>query len=74
MKSAISIPDEVLQEAELLAERRSMSRSELYTNAMRQIPIAKEIGNPNRAMRFIDVTLLPYVIPLHPTGGQSSVF
>lgn len=36
MKTAISIPDEVFREAELLAERRGISRSELYTNAIRR--------------------------------------
>lgn len=36
MKTAISIPDEVFREAELLAQRRGMSRSELYTHAIKQ--------------------------------------
>lgn len=36
MKTAISIPDEVFRQAELLAERRGISRSELYTTAIRQ--------------------------------------
>ena len=36
MKTAISIPDDVFQEAELVAQRRGMSRSELYTNAIKK--------------------------------------
>lgn len=36
MKTAISIPDAVFEEAERVAERRGLSRSELYTNAVRR--------------------------------------
>jgi metal-responsive CopG/Arc/MetJ family transcriptional regulator len=36
MKTAISIPDAVFEEAEGLAKRRGMSRSELYTKAVTQ--------------------------------------
>jgi hypothetical protein len=35
MKTAISIPDAVFEEAERVAKRRGLSRSELYTNAIR---------------------------------------
>jgi metal-responsive CopG/Arc/MetJ family transcriptional regulator len=35
MKTAISLPDPVFQEAEALAQRLGMSRSELYTNALK---------------------------------------
>ncbi len=34
MKTAISIPDAVFEEAERLARRRGCSRSELYTTAI----------------------------------------
>jgi metal-responsive CopG/Arc/MetJ family transcriptional regulator len=34
MKTAISIPDEVFDEAERLAARKKVSRSELFRNAM----------------------------------------
>jgi metal-responsive CopG/Arc/MetJ family transcriptional regulator len=34
MKTAISIPDEIFQEAERLAKRLKQSRSELYSRAM----------------------------------------
>ncbi|PWB67846.1 MAG: hypothetical protein C3F15_17390 [Holophagae bacterium] len=36
MKTAISIPDEVFQAAEELAERLGVSRSELYATAVAQ--------------------------------------
>jgi metal-responsive CopG/Arc/MetJ family transcriptional regulator len=36
MKTAISIPDEVFAPAEKLAEQLHMSRSELYTRAVRE--------------------------------------
>jgi hypothetical protein len=36
MKTAISIPDAVFEEAERLAKRRGLSRSELYTKAIKQ--------------------------------------
>jgi metal-responsive CopG/Arc/MetJ family transcriptional regulator len=35
MKTAISLPDSVFQEAEALARQLGLSRSELYTNAIR---------------------------------------
>ncbi len=34
MKTAISIPDDVYRQAELVARRRGVSRSALYTNAI----------------------------------------
>ena len=36
MKTAISIPDEVFEAAEQVAKKLGMSRSELYTNAVRE--------------------------------------
>lgn len=35
MKTAISLPDPVFQEAEALAQQLGLSRSELYTNALK---------------------------------------
>jgi antitoxin MazE6 len=34
MKTAVSVPDQVFQEAERLAQRLSKSRSQLYTEAL----------------------------------------
>jgi metal-responsive CopG/Arc/MetJ family transcriptional regulator len=36
MKTAVSIPDEVFEEAERLAERLKTSRSRLYSQALRE--------------------------------------
>lgn len=35
MKTAISLPDSVFKEAEALAKQLGLSRSELYTNALK---------------------------------------
>ena len=35
MKTAISLPDSVFEEAESLAKQLGLSRSELYTNALK---------------------------------------
>jgi len=35
MKTAISLPDPVFEEAEALAQQLGVSRSELYTNALK---------------------------------------
>lgn len=37
MKTAVSIPDDVFEQAERLAAERNVSRSELYTYALRQL-------------------------------------
>ena len=39
MKTAISIPDDVFRRAERLAKRRKVSRSQLYTVALVQLPL-----------------------------------
>lgn len=36
MKTAVSIPDEIFEEAERLAERLRTSRSQLYSQALRE--------------------------------------
>ena len=36
MKTAISVPDQIFQAAEILAQRLGMSRSELYATALGQ--------------------------------------
>lgn len=37
MKTAISVPDKVFREAERVAKRLGVSRSELYTRALRKL-------------------------------------
>ena len=41
MKTAISIPDSVFGEAEILAKRLGISRSELFTRAVKQMLAAQ---------------------------------
>lgn len=38
MKTAISLPDSVFEEAEALAQQLGLSRSELYTKALKVRP------------------------------------
>jgi metal-responsive CopG/Arc/MetJ family transcriptional regulator len=46
METAVSIPDEVFEAAEQLARRRNMSRSELYTAALRAMLVDDaEVGD-----------------------------
>ncbi len=42
MKAAISIPDELFEAADRLAESLGVSRSELYANAMREFLARRE--------------------------------
>jgi metal-responsive CopG/Arc/MetJ family transcriptional regulator len=44
MKTAISIPDDVFQQAEQVAKRLKMSRSELYVNAVKAFLAAHSSG------------------------------
>ena len=58
MKTAISIPDPLFEEAERIAKRRGMSRSELYSRA-----VAEYV----RAERFLGVReRLDAVYQAHP--------
>jgi metal-responsive CopG/Arc/MetJ family transcriptional regulator len=46
MKTAVSIPDDLFEEAERLARRSNISRSELYANALRELLVHdREITN-----------------------------
>lgn len=45
MKTAISVPDEVFHDADQLAERLGWSRSQLYTNAVREF-VEREGADP----------------------------
>jgi metal-responsive CopG/Arc/MetJ family transcriptional regulator len=47
VKTAVSIPDEVYAEAEQVAARRGVNRSELYTRALRLL-LAEERGLTER--------------------------
>jgi len=51
MKTAISVPDEVFDGAEDLAKRLKLSRSELYSRALREF-LARH--SPDRVTRALD--------------------
>lgn len=62
MKTAISVPDEIFEEAERLARQRGMSRSELY---------AKAVAEYVKGERFLGVReRLNSVYGPHPSGSQ----
>jgi len=52
MKTAISIPDELFEEADALARRMNKSRSELYSRAVREY-LARH--SPDRITEALDV-------------------
>ncbi len=55
MKTAISIPDEVFSAAERAAKALGVSRSELYTNAVREF--VARYGRENITRKLNDVYL-----------------
>ena len=64
MKTAISIPDEIFQEAERLARRAKRSRSEVYSQALREY-VARHA--PDRVTEAMNATLAR-------VGDQSDAF
>lgn len=62
MKTAISLPDEIFEEAERLAKQRGMSRSELY---------AKAVAEYVKGQRFLGVReRLDAVYGQHSSNSQ----
>jgi len=59
MKTAVSIPDDVFEQAEALAQRAKSSRSEIYARALREYVArhAPDRGTEamNRALSEVDV-------------------
>ena len=50
MKTAISIPDDLFEEAERLARRKKMSRSEVYKRALADYVACHEADSVTEAM------------------------
>jgi metal-responsive CopG/Arc/MetJ family transcriptional regulator len=50
MKTAISIPDDVFEDAERLARRLGHSRSQLYSRALREFVARHEPGHVTAAL------------------------
>lgn len=64
VKTAISVPDEIFEEAERLARQRGMSRSQLY---------AKAVAEYVKGERFLGVReRLNSVYGPHPSGSQQA--
>ena len=61
MKTAISIPDKVFEEAERLAERLQTSRSQLYTRAVAEFVARHDDDQVAAAMNRVADELEPAV-------------
>ena len=59
MKTAISIPDKVFEEAERLAERLQTSRSQLYTRALAEFVARHDDDQVAAAMNRVVDEVLP---------------
>jgi predicted transcriptional regulator len=59
MKTAISIPDDVFEEAERLAGRLRTSRSQLDTRALAEFVARHDEDRVEAAMNTVDVVLDP---------------
>ena len=59
MKAVISLPDEVLRDAERLARRLKKSRSELYRDALAEYIARHEPGAVTRALNALAKQLDP---------------
>ena len=53
MKTAISIPDSIFHSAEALADRLQMSRSELYSSAVREYVESHRHDNVTEALNEV---------------------
>jgi len=63
MKIAVSVPDEVFEEAERLARRTKRSRSEVYSRALAEY-VARH--NPDRVTEAMDRALAEIGEPAEP--------
>ena len=66
MKTAISVPDDVFRKAERLAKRLGISRSELYSNAVREYISRRDSAELtkqlNEALEGIDTSVDPALV------------
>ena len=71
MKTAVSIPDEVFEKVERLAERGRRSRSEVYSAALREYVARHAPDEVTDAMNRVcdEVGAEPDETPGSPTGG-----
>jgi len=69
MKIAVSVPDEVFEEAERLARRTKRSRSEVYSRALAEY-VARH--NPDRVTEAMDRALAEIGEPAEPFPRAAS--
>ncbi len=53
MKTAVSIPDDLFEQADALARQRGMSRSEVYQEALREYLLRRDTGMVTRQMDLV---------------------
>lgn len=65
MKTAVSIPDALFTRADRFAKQRGLSRSQLYTHALRaylrEIDLDERIAQINEICREVDTALPPEI-------------
>lgn len=59
MKTAISVPDDVFEESERLAARTGKSRSQLYTEAMREYLVRNDPDSVTEKINEVVDSLSP---------------
>lgn len=68
MKTAISIPDNVFEEADFLAKKLGISRSELYTKAIKQFLSENRqediTAAINKACELVDTSMDPILMQM----------
>jgi metal-responsive CopG/Arc/MetJ family transcriptional regulator len=70
MKTAVSIPDEVFEEAEALAGELKTSRSELYSRALREFAARHA---PDRVTEALDEVLARTGVAPEPFARRAAV-
>lgn len=72
METAVSIPSELYQQAEALAQRLGISRNELYAQAISQLLDAYRRDDVTQRLNAVyekhDLTLLPELMQMQTTA------
>ena len=71
MKTAVSVPDEVFQQAELLARRDHRSRSEVYSTALREYLARHSPDEVTAALDRVAEEVGTYTDPLVEAAGRA---
>jgi len=69
MKMAVSVPDDVFEEAERLARRMKRSRSEVYSRALAEY-VARHV--PDRVTEAMDQALAEISVPVDEFAPTAS--